>query len=183
MSNDLPLITRASYFAIASHAAIGQRRKYTGEPYSVHPIAVARLVFDTTRSEIATAAAFLHDVLEDTQVDSATLQEEFGVAVRRLVLEVTDVSRPEHGNRAVRKAIDRDHLARASALGQTIKVADLIDNTSSITAHDHDFARVYMAEKRLLLEVLTKADAGLLDRAWGLVRGYEDDQLQKALAR
>ena len=48
---------------------------------------------------------------------------------------------------------------------QTIKVADIIDNTKSIVRRDPGFAEVYLKEKAALLEVLTKADAGLRIRA------------------
>jgi hypothetical protein len=50
----------------------------------------------------------------------------------------------------------------APAEAQTIKLADLISNTRSIMEHDEAFARTYLEEKRLLLEVMTKADAGLM---------------------
>ena len=40
---------------------------------------------------------------------------------------LTDVSKPSDGNRAVRKEIDRQHLAKASPKAKTIKLADLID--------------------------------------------------------
>jgi hypothetical protein len=75
------------------------------------------------------------------------------------------VSRPKDGNRAVRKAIDREHTARAPAGAQTVKLADLIANTRSIVKHDVAFARTYLAEKRLLLEVLTRGDAVLMAEA------------------
>ena len=84
------------------------------------------------------AAAWLHDVLEDTLVSQQELTVAFGDPVVRLVLELTDVSRPTDGNRATRKAIDRDHLANASPDAQTIKLADLIDNAESIIEHDDE---------------------------------------------
>ena len=63
------------------------------------------------------------------------------------------------------KALDRQHSAAAPAEAQTIKVADLISNTRSIVAHDPGFAKLYLEEKRMLLEVLTKADPTLLNQA------------------
>jgi hypothetical protein len=75
---------------------------------------------------------------------------------------LTDVSRPEDGNREIRKRIDREHTAQAPAIVKTIKLADLIDNSRSIIAHDPDFAHVYLREKRLLLdEALREGDATL----------------------
>lgn len=167
------VVETARTFAIAAHSAIGQARKYTGYPYWHHPEAVARLVWQTTGSHCATAAAWLHDVLEDTKVTRETLEGLFHPAIVDLVVAVTDVSRPEDGNRRARKAIDRAFLAGATPLAQTIKVADLIDNTSTIIVYDPSFARVYMQEKRELLEVLTKADPGLLEQANEIISSYE----------
>jgi (p)ppGpp synthase/HD superfamily hydrolase len=160
------LIAAAQTFAIAAHGSIKHRRKYTGEPYHVHLAAVAELVSTVPHSDEMIAAAWLHDVLENVpSVKYGRLQVQFGSEVANLVSWLTDVSRPEDGNRAVRKKIDRDRLAQAPAEAQTIKVADLIDNTKSITVHDSAFARVYLQEKKALLEVLTKADAQLLEIA------------------
>lgn len=72
--------------------------------------------------------------------------------------------KPEDGNRKTRKEIDKNHLAKASELGQTIKLADLISNTSTITKYDPKFAKTYMQEKKELLEVLTKGNKGLYKR-------------------
>ncbi len=102
----------------------------------------------------------------------AQVARAFGEGVARLVHEVTDVSRKEHGNRAARKALDRQHLAAASPEGMTIKLADLISNTQSITQHDPNFAKVYMREKAELLPMLERGNADLLARARGLVFAY-----------
>lgn len=155
-------VERARIFATAAHAAVDQRRKYTNEPYIVHPTEVAAIVAGVPgATQEMIAAAWLHDVVEDTQVTEQVIREEFGDAVADIVMWLTDVSRPEDGNRARRKAIDRAHTAQAPAEAQTVKLADLISNTKTITAYDPEFARVYLEEKRQLLEVLTRGDAGL----------------------
>lgn len=157
----------AMAFARYHHAAVGQVRKYTHEPYINHPAAVAAIVRSVPHTPEMLAAAWLHDTVEDT---SATLDEvcgAFGVDVANMVEMLTDVSVPEDGNRAVRKAIDREHTARASPQAQTIKLADLIDNSSDIVAHDPKFAEVYLAEKLLLLNVLRHGDKTLWDTAFG----------------
>lgn len=161
------LVERARGFAARAHAA--QRRKYTDEPYFVHLEEVAQLVAATGASDAVVAAAYLHDVVEDTLIGLGQLHAEFGADVARLVWEVTDVSRPADGNRAARKALDRAHLARASADGQTIKLADLISNTRSITVHDPRFAVVYLREKAELLTVLGRGNAALMTRAQELM--------------
>jgi (p)ppGpp synthase/HD superfamily hydrolase len=161
----MSVIDKARVFATAAHAAVGQTRKYTGEPYVVHPIEVSNIVAEAGGTDAMVAAALLHDVLEDTKVTFDVLEAEFGLEVAELVLWLTDVSKPEDGNRSTRKALDRQHSAAAPAEAQTIKVADLISNTRSIVAHDPNFAKVYLEEKRMLLEVLTKADSTLLNQA------------------
>lgn len=145
---------RALEFASLAHGLCGQRRKYTGSPYFMHPLDVALLVsaFDNTPEVVA--AALLHDVVEDAGVPLTVIQQRFGPVVASLVDELTDVSRPEDGNRKRRKEIDRQHTAAASPRAKSIKLADLISNTSSIVQHDSAFARVYLEEKALLLDVL-----------------------------
>ncbi len=160
---------RARLFATAAHAATGQKRKYTGDDYIVHPAAVVEIVRSAPHTEEMLAAAWLHDVVEDTPVTLDEVRYLFGQGIADLVSDLTDVSVPSHGNRAQRKAIDRAHTARASLQSMTIKLADLIDNTRSIVRHDRDFARVYLAEKAMLLEVLREGDATLWARADHLV--------------
>jgi (p)ppGpp synthase/HD superfamily hydrolase len=162
----MELVERARIFATAAHAAVAQLRKYTNEPYIVHPAEVASIVENVEGATFEMiAAAWLHDVVEDTGVTIEVIRAEFGTEVAELVGWLTDVSRPEQGNRAIRKAIDRAHTAGATAEAQTIKLADLISNTRSIVEHDEKFARVYLEEKKLLLEVMTKADATLMAKA------------------
>ncbi len=161
----MTLPERARVFATAAHAAVAQLRKYTNEPYIVHPAEVVHILRTVDPTEEMIAAAWLHDVVEDTGVTLETIRAEFGTEVADLVGWLTDVSRPDHGNRASRKAVDRAHTAAAPAEAQTIKCCDLISNTRSIMAHDEKFAQTYLAEKRLLLEVMTKADPRLLARA------------------
>ncbi len=131
-----------------------QVRKYTGEPYVVHCIEVAQILHKVKARANVIIAGLLHDTIEDTDMTAEEIAHYFGDEVARLVLEVTDVSKPEDGNREFRKAIDRDHIAKASRDGQLIKLADLISNTKSIVARDPGFAEIYLAEKRKLLAVM-----------------------------
>jgi len=158
----MTMVERARVFATAAHAAVGQVRKYTFEPYIVHPAEVASIVRSVPHTDEMIAAAWLHDTVEDTDVTIEDVRAEFGDKVAELVGWLTDVSRPEDGNRAVRKAMDRAHSAAAPADAQTVKLADLIANTRSIMKHDVAFAKTYLEEKRLMLEVMDKGDATLL---------------------
>ena len=159
------LVQKAADFATQSHGRIDQRRKYTGQPYDVHLRSVAQIVESVTSDEEMVAAAWLHDVVEDTPATFLDVEREFGADVAALVADLTDVSRPSDGNRAVRRAIDRAHLAEASARAQTVKLADLIDNCGDICEHDRDFGKVFIVEMAALLEVLGEGDPRLMGRA------------------
>jgi len=158
------LIEKARVFATAAHGAMGQSRKYTNEPYIVHPLAVATLVGEHGGTEAMICAALLHDVLEDTQVSEATLLHEFGREVLDLVRWLTKVEVP--GNRAFRKVSECKRLHRAPAEAQTIKLADSIDNAKSIIEHDPKFAKVFLSELRDLLSFLCKGDPELWAEAY-----------------
>ena len=147
----MELVLRAAKFAAKAHA--GQVRKYTGEPYIAHCFEVAQIVAPFATEEMI-AAAILHDTVEDCDVRLPDLLYAFNPRVTELVYWLTDVSKPKDGNRAARKALDRDHIANAPIDAKTIKLADLISNTKSIVHHDPDFAKVYLAEKQALLDVL-----------------------------
>lgn len=152
---------KAKHFAYGAHTGIGQVRKYTLEPYIIHPFAVAALVMSVagSTSEMI-AAAYLHDVVEDTEVTSVKIHEEFGHIIGVMVDMLTNVPK-SMGNRAVRKQMDLERLAAAGPEVQTVKLADLIDNSKDILQHDPSFARVYLEEKKALLEVLTDGDPTL----------------------
>jgi (p)ppGpp synthase/HD superfamily hydrolase len=126
---------------------------------------VATIVEECGSSPEMIAAAWLHDTVEDTGVTIYTIRELFGQKVADLVSDLTDVSVPEDGNRAVRKELDRHHTAAAHPDSKTVKLADLIDNTASIMEHDLNFARIYVKEKEALLKVLTEGDIELYKRA------------------
>jgi (p)ppGpp synthase/HD superfamily hydrolase len=152
MSGDLRKVMKAMVLAIESHH--GQKRKYTGEPYIVHPMNVVEILFAITEGNCTSdmiAAAWLHDVLEDTETSPSLIKMLCGDGVLKLVEELTDKSKPKDGNRAARKKIDREALWAASEEAQIIKCADMISNAHSIFEYDKDFWKVYVKEKLDLL--------------------------------
>jgi (p)ppGpp synthase/HD superfamily hydrolase len=154
-------IQHATVFATQAHA--GQKRKYTGDDYIVHPIAVAELVRERGGDENQIMAALLHDTIEDTDVFYGQLHKEFGEDVAQLVLELTDVYTHEaypRANRALRKVKEADRLAKVSDRAKLIKLCDMIDNTKTIVEHDPGFAEVYLKEKQ---ELYTKMGLDAFD--------------------
>lgn len=174
----MDIVEKARVFATAAHSAVGQKRKYTGEDYIHHPTEVVDILKDAGYGKFfpeMLAAAYLHDVIEDTEVTLATLMREFGVRIASTVNGLTDVSKPEDGNRATRKEIDRQHTARQGSECKTIKLADLISNSKSILKYDREFAKVYLKEKQLLLEVLKEGD----QRLWVHANEIVEDGLKE----
>ncbi|MCD6048523.1 MAG: hypothetical protein K0S08_2170 [Gammaproteobacteria bacterium] len=149
----------AKKFAKQAHNSINHKRKYSGEPYWRHCERVAYLVSLVTQDQNMIAAAWLHDILEDvmplnSQYNVEAIKNLFGEDVLALVLDLTDVSKLEDGNREKRKAIDRAHTFAASPRAKLIKLADLIDNARDISNNDQGFLRIYLKEMALLLEGL-----------------------------
>jgi (p)ppGpp synthase/HD superfamily hydrolase len=148
-------------FARQAHA--GQKRKYLDKPYITHPIEVSKIVERDGGDLNMQLAALLHDVLEDTSVSWEELRRflhsNFGVEqaedVLHLVVQLTDVytkeSFPEL-NRRARKSMEASRLGLVSLRAKRIKLADIEHNTSSIVEHDPKFAKVFLQEKRELLE-------------------------------
>ncbi len=160
----------AELFADIAHSEIGQKRKYTHEPYIVHPRKVAYLVKVSGGTDDMISAAFLHDVLEDVAPINSLFSEQvilkqFGRKILDLVKWLTDISIPSDGNRERRKEIDRCHITRAPKEAKTIKIADLIDNSLTICEYDKDFAKIYLAEKELLLPELIDGNIHLWNLA------------------
>ena len=152
----MPELSLKDVFAFAIKAHEGQKRKYTGEDYIVHPMAVSRMVSQHGGSLVQQAGALLHDVVEDTPHTLAEIETLFGDEVATMVEWLTDTSRPEDGNRAIRKGIDRKRLAEAPAEAQLVKLADMIDNSKTIFAFDKGFTPVFKEEMGLLVNAMTK---------------------------
>lgn len=168
----------AKDFCIEKHEAIQQKRKYTYEPYWTHPEAVVAILKKIPHTKEMIIAAWLHDTVEDAGVSLDEIEQRFGSLVASYVEQLTDISKPEDGNREQRKKIDREHTAKAEPDVKTIKLADLIHNSFSILNHDLKFSKTYLPEKVLLLEVLTEGDNTLWYQAATICKdaGYINDE-------
>jgi (p)ppGpp synthase/HD superfamily hydrolase len=158
--------------AFTDHAHGDQRRKYTPDRYIVHPIRVMETCRKFTNDVTILAAALLHDVLEDTPVQKEDIRNfllgiltpQQAEQTLRMVVELTDVYVKENYpelNRKARKAKELERLKRTSAASQTIKYADILDNSIEIAVHDPEFAAVYLRESQTILRHLTKGNATL----------------------
>lgn len=174
------LIEKAKDFAHRAHDSIGQKRKYSGEPYWVHTDAVAMATAEVGASDEVIAAAHLHDYREDVVTELGRRGEVFTLAAyeleyhgfpqltRDIVDDLTDVFTSEaypDKNRKTRKVLEAQRLGTIRPESMTVKLADLITNTASIVANDPDFARIYLAEKLTILPYLSDGSPTLLQQA------------------
>lgn len=159
-----PLALDAMLFAMEAHK--DHKRKYTKVPYFMHLAEVAGILSTVRNDEDSIATAWLQYCIEDCGVDFTFIAEKFS---RKVAIGVYLLSDLEKGNREERKRKSMERLGEANDWIQDIKVCDLISNTPSIVQHDPKFAITYLEEKKLLLEVLTKADNRLLEIAWRMI--------------
>lgn len=152
-----------------------QRRKYTGDPYWTHVYSVAERVSELVPEGIEIALG--HDLLEDTsctyeQLRSFLLGNGYtGPEADRIadgVVELTDVFVVENypeWNRRIRKKKEAERLSQISPLAQSVKYADLIDNSLSIVEHSTSFASTYLLEKVEILDGMRQGNIHLLIEA------------------
>ena len=126
----------ASAFDFAYQLHEGQFRA-SGEPYIIHPVAVADLLRDIGASAAVIAAGFLHDVVEDTQVTPEEIELRFGPEVRTLVEGVTKLGGIHFTNQTEAQAenLRRMFLAMASDIRVVlVKLADRLHNMRTLRA-------------------------------------------------
>lgn len=154
------LVSDARLVCTVAHSAVGQLRKYTDKPYHTHPFDVANVLSkmvlfsneDIPAEEcyVMTAAALLHDVVEDTHITLEYLIDTFGLEVGTLVRELTKHKPAENLSRFQRTVDELERLASVSYRAKQIKVCDIYCNINDLygpeATHD-EFAITYLAEQ------------------------------------
>ena len=128
------LLASAFDFAYQLHR---RQVRATGEPYIIHPVAVADLLRDIGASAAVIAAGFLHDVVEDTDVSLEEIEAHFGREVRHLVEGVTKLGGIHFTNRTEAQAenLRKMFLAMASDIRVVlVKLADRLHNMRTLSA-------------------------------------------------
>ncbi|MFB9327212.1 RelA/SpoT family protein [Paenibacillus aurantiacus] len=145
---DITRIKEAYDFAEAAHH--GQVRK-SGEPYILHPVAVAEVLVNMQMDVLSIIAALLHDVVEDTTVPLAEVRERFGETVAMIVDGLTKLekiqfrSKEEQQNENYRKMF----LAMAQDIRVIlIKLADRLHNMRTLKYQSEE------AQRRIAYETL-----------------------------
>lgn len=149
---DQELLKKAYSFAVELHK---DQKRYSGEPYIVHPVAVAEILGELELDTETIVAGLLHDVVEDTGVDLKVIEEKFGPEIAALVDGVTKLSRLEFRSKEEQQAenLRKMFLAMAKDIRVIlIKLADRLHNLRTLEYHTPEKRRAIARET---LEIFT----------------------------
>jgi guanosine-3',5'-bis(diphosphate) 3'-pyrophosphohydrolase len=131
--NDLKLILKALEFSARKHK--NQRRKdVEASPYINHPISLANILFNEAHVTDVNVicAALLHDTIEDTETEPEELEDELGLEITDIVMDVTDDTSL---HRHERKKAQIDHAPHISREAKLVKLADKISNLRDVSSN------------------------------------------------
>src|SRR5215213_4511557 len=131
---DVELLRRAYVFSAFEHR--GQVR-HSGEPYLIHPLAVADLLVDMKLDVVAVAAGLLHDVVEDTLTTIERIRELFGPEVAHLVEGVTKISAIRFSSSEERQAENFRKMLLAMVDDIRVVVVKLADRLHNMRTLSH----------------------------------------------
>src|SRR6516165_9417481 len=143
---DVELLRRAYVFSAFEHR--GQVR-HSGEPYLIHPLAVADFLADMKLDAVAIAAGLLHDVVEDTLTTIERIQELFGPEVAHVVEGVTKISAMPFSSSEERQAENFRKMLLAMVDDIRVilvKLADRLHNMRTLS-HLSDEKRIQIAQE------------------------------------
>ncbi len=180
----------ASAFDLAFQLHEGQFRA-SGEPYIVHPVAVADLLHDIGASTSVIAAGLLHDVVEDTNATPEQLEGFFGNEVRGLVEGVTKLGGIHFTNRTEAQAenLRKMFLAMASDIRVVlVKLADRLHNMRTLSSLQNDKQqRIARETREIYAPLANRLGIGrfkweLEDLAFKLLEPEEFREIQQQVA-
>ncbi len=129
------LITRAYHFAKQAHNGV---RRLSGEPYILHPLAVARIVVkDIGLGSTSICSALLHDVVEDTDYTIDDIEHQFGPKIAGIVEGLTKISGGVFGDQAKKQAENVRKLLLTMSDDirvMLVKLADRLHNMRTLSA-------------------------------------------------
>ena len=131
-ASQIQQVCRAYFYAEQAHE--GQRRR-SGEPYIIHPLAVADILADMHLDHQSLMAAMLHDVIEDTGVPKSALAVQFGDVVTELVDGVSKLTHIHFESKEEQQAENFQKMAMAMARDIRVilvKLADRLHNLRTL---------------------------------------------------
>ncbi len=166
-ADDVNQINRAYKFASNAHA--GQLRK-SGEPFIVHPVDVAIILANLRMDAETICAALLHDTVEDTEITSDIVEEQFGQDVRQLVEGVTKITRIEVESLSDEQAatIRKMLVAMSKDIRViVIKLADRLHNMRTLSSLRED-RRIFKSRETLEIYAPIAHRLGINSIKWEL---------------
>ena len=162
-------VEKAEWFARIKHD--GQFRA-TGDPYIVHPIRVAKILEsikpDSQKLKTLTAAAYLHDTIEDTDTSFKELERHFGREVASIVLELS--SAPFASDYSGKEKYLAAKMLIMTPYALTVKLADRLDNICDMETFSEEKKLSKFNETLEIIKVLkessniTQTQAKLIDQ-------------------
>lgn len=145
-------INKAYNFSKKRHE--GQFRKFSGLPYFSHPKYVARVVERLTCNESLIIAAFLHDIVEDTETTIDEVNKMFGTSVASLVMELTN--NKEDRGKQTKKVYLKRKMLKMSDEALIIKLVDRMHNLIFLEKDCNDteqvsFTKYYVEDTEFIL--------------------------------
>ena len=137
-AEDRGKLRKAYEYAQAAHA---NQKRASGEPYFIHPCAVADILMDLGLDAATIAAALLHDVIEDTESTAEDIKREFGAEVLGLVSGVTKLEKIVFKSQQDADAENFRKIFVAMAKDVRviiIKLADRLHNMRSLNFLSHE---------------------------------------------
>jgi len=145
---DVEIVSRAYDYSVRAHE--GQKRK-SGDPYFVHPAAVAGIITELRLDTASICAGLLHDVVEDTLATLDDVEREFGAEVAFLVDGVTKLSKINFASKEDRQAENFRKMVVAMARDirvLLVKLCDRLDNMRTLDCMGAD------AQERIARETM-----------------------------
>ncbi len=142
-------LSKAYNFAVKAHA---DQKRHSGDPYVIHPVAVADILTELKLDSATIATGLLHDTIEDTHATYNTIAKEFGTEVADLVDGVTKISVLENQANTSTKAENFRKLILATSKDirvLLVKLADRLHNMRTINAIDNSEKRERIAKETM----------------------------------
>ena len=142
-------LSKAYKFAVKAHA---DQKRHSGDPYVIHPVAVADILTELKLDSATIATGLLHDTIEDTHATYNTIVKEFGKEVADLVDGVTKISVLENQANSSTKAENFRKLILATSKDirvLLVKLADRLHNMRTIDAIENKEKKERIAKETM----------------------------------
>ncbi len=142
-------LNKAYNFAVKAHE---NQKRHSGDPYVIHPVAVANILTELKLDSATIATGLLHDTIEDTYATYQTIKEEFGKEVADLVEGVTKISALENQAKTNSKAENFRKLILATSKDirvLLVKIADRLHNMRTISGIENNEKKERIARETM----------------------------------